>query len=148
MLRENITQLDGVIYTHEHKDHTAGLDDIRPFNFSQQIHMPIHAQRPVLNQIKAEFSYIFSSRRYPGIPTVQTRQITNQPFDVEGVIFTPIEVLHHKLPVFGYRIKDFTYITDANYISPTEMEKIYGTKILVLNALQNSQHISHFNLEQ
>ena len=148
MLRENITRLDGIIYTHEHKDHTAGLDDIRPFNFSQQIDMPVFGQRSVLNQIRAEFSYIFSSHRYPGIPMVQTHQISNQPFDVGGLSFTPIEVMHHKLPVFGYRVNDFTYITDANYISPVEMEKIYGTKILVLNALQHSPHISHFNLEQ
>ncbi|HLW20647.1 MAG TPA: MBL fold metallo-hydrolase [Cyclobacteriaceae bacterium] len=148
MLREQISRLDGVIYTHEHKDHTAGLDDIRPFNFSQQADIPIYGQLPVLNQIRAEFSYIFASHRYPGVPMVQTHQISNENFDVEGINFTPIAALHHKLPVFGYRVQNFTYVTDANYISPLEMEKIYGTKVLVLNALQNSPHISHFNLKE
>jgi len=148
MLREQISRLDGVIYTHEHKDHTAGLDDIRPFNFSQQADIPIYGQLPVLNQIRAEFAYIFASHRYPGVPMVQTHQISNENFDVEGINFTPIAALHHKLPVFGYRVQNFTYVTDANYISPLEMEKIYGTKVLVLNALQNSPHISHFNLKE
>lgn len=148
MLRERITHLDGILYTHEHKDHTAGLDDIRPFNFSQEKDMPIYGQLPVLNQIKREFSYIFSGHRYPGIPMVQTHEIENKPFEVEGIPIIPIEVLHYKLPVFGYRISDFTYITDANYIGPDELKKIYGTKILVLNALQNKEHISHFNLNQ
>lgn len=148
MLRAGIPRLDGIIYTHEHKDHTAGLDDIRPFNFVQQSDMPIYGRAHVLDQIKREFSYIFSDHRYPGIPMVQTHAIENEPFDVEGIQFVPIAVLHHKLPVLGYRVMDFTYITDANYIPPEEMRKIYGTKILVLNALQNSAHISHFNLAQ
>lgn len=148
MLSAGIKKLDGIIYTHEHKDHTAGLDDIRPFNFMQDKDMPIFAHLKVLNQIKAEFSYIFTNHRYPGIPMVDEQEIQNQPFDAGGIIFTPIEVMHYKLPVFGYRVHDFTYITDANYIAPQEMEKIYGTKILVLNALQNKEHISHFNLSQ
>lgn len=148
MLREGITHLDGVIYTHEHKDHTGGLDDIRPFNFLQGKNMPLYGQLHVLNQIKTEFSYIFSKNQYPGIPRVQPHPIQNYPFEVEGIPFTPIEVFHHKLPVFGYRIMDFTYITDANHIPPQEFEKIYGTKTLVLNALQTKEHISHFNLSQ
>lgn len=148
MLREGINQLDGILYTHEHKDHTAGLDDIRPFNFLQGKDMPIYGQLPVLNQIKAEYSYIFTKHRYPGIPMVKDHQIQNQPFEVEGLSIIPIEVLHYRLPVFGYRVKDFTYITDANYIPPLELKKVYGTKILVLNALQNKEHISHFNLSQ
>ena len=148
MLRERISSLDGILYTHEHKDHTAGLDDIRPFNFSQEKDMPIYGQLPVLNQIKKEFSYIFTGHRYPGIPMVQTHEIENKPFEVEGIPIIPIKVLHYKLPVFGYRIKDFTYITDANYIGPDELKKIDGTKVLVLNALQNKEHISHFNLSQ
>jgi len=148
MLRERIVHLDGIIYTHEHKDHTAGLDDIRPFNFLQEKDMPIYGQLPVLNQIKKEFSYIFTEHRYPGIPMVQTYEIENKPFEVEGIPIIPIEVLHYKLPVFGYRIQNFTYITDANYIGTDELKKIAGTKVLVLNALQNKEHISHFNLNQ
>jgi phosphoribosyl 1,2-cyclic phosphate phosphodiesterase len=148
MLSAGINKLDGIIYTHEHKDHTAGLDDIRPFNFMQDKDMPIFGQLKVLNQIKTEFSYIFKKHRYPGIPMVDDQEIQNEPFEAEGIKFTPIEVMHYRLPVFGYRVHDFTYITDANYIAPQEMEKIYGTKILVLNALQNKEHISHFNLSQ
>lgn len=148
MLRERIYQLHGVLYTHEHKDHTAGLDDIRPFNFSQEADMPIYGQSSVLNQIKSEFSYIFADQRYPGVPMVKTVPIENKEFEVEGIPILPIRVMHHKLPVFGYRIHNFTYITDANYISDEELEKVAGTEVLVLNALQNTRHISHFNLEQ
>jgi len=148
MLREDIKDLDAVVYTHEHKDHTAGLDDIRPFNFRHQKDIPIFARKLVLEQIKQEYAYIFSANSYPGVPRVLVNEIINAPFAVEGVSFTPIEVLHHKLPVFGFRIKDFTYITDANYISEEEMEKVYGTKVLVLNALRLKSHISHFTLEE
>jgi phosphoribosyl 1,2-cyclic phosphate phosphodiesterase len=148
MLREGIRRLDAVLYTHEHKDHTAGLDDIRPFNFSQHADMPIYGQASVLNQIKTEFSYIFTAHRYPGIPMVETHVIENRPFEVEGILIHPIRVMHHKLPVFGYRINDFTYITDANHIPAEELRKIAGTRILVINALQNEPHISHFTLRQ
>lgn len=148
MLREGIKYLNAVIYTHEHKDHTAGLDDIRPFNFLQNADMPIYGQAAVLNQIRMEFSYIFAARRYPGIPMVETRVIENRSFEVEGVLVHPIRVMHHKLPVFGYRINDFTYITDANYIPPEELKKIYGSRVLVINALQHTPHISHFTLKQ
>ncbi|WP_194774161.1 MBL fold metallo-hydrolase [Pararhodonellum marinum] len=148
MLRENIQSLDAVIYTHEHKDHTAGLDDIRPFNFRQQQDMPIYGQKPVIDQIKMEYAYIFAEHKYPGIPQVMPNFIENQPFEVLGVTFNPIEVMHHRLPVLGFRIEDFTYITDAKTISQKELEKIKGTKTLVLNALQLSPHISHFTLEE
>ena len=148
MLQNKISRLDAVVYTHEHKDHTAGLDDIRPYNFKQQTDIPLFGTPQVLNQIKAEFSYIFAKNQYPGIPRVKLREISNLPFEVVGINFTPIQVMHHKLPVFGFRIGDFTYITDANYIPPLEIEKIKGTKILVLNALQIKPHISHFTLEE
>lgn len=148
MLRESIQRLDAVVYTHEHKDHTAGLDDIRPFNFMQQTDIPLFGTTQVLEQIKTEFSYIFSNNKYPGVPRVLINEIRNLPFDVLGMSFIPIQVMHHKLPVFGFRIKDFTYITDANYIAPEEMEKIKGTKILVVNALQIKPHISHFTLDE
>lgn len=148
MLRESVSHLDAVVYTHEHKDHTAGLDDIRPFNFKHQVDIPIYGSHQVINQIKAEFSYIFVDKKYPGIPRVLVNEIENRPFEVAGVPFIPIRVMHHKLPVFGYRIQDFTYITDANHIPAEELKKMEGSKVLVLNALQTKPHISHFTLQE
>ena len=146
MLREGIAKLDAVVYTHEHKDHTAGLDDIRPFNFKQQKDMPIFGRIQVLDQIKREFSYIFAGTRYPGVPRVKTIEIDESPFTIHGITITPIPVMHYKLPVLGFRIGDFTYITDANYIPEESFRLIEGTEILVLNALQKEPHISHFTL--
>lgn len=148
MLQSKITQLDAVLFTHEHKDHTAGLDDIRPFNFQQQKDMPVFARAQVLEQIKREFSYIFSSQKYPGVPQVEPIEITEAPFTFEGITITPIPVLHYKLPVLGFRIGDFTYITDANHIPQSSIELIKGSEIIVLNALQKSPHISHFTLDE
>ncbi|WP_209331955.1 MBL fold metallo-hydrolase [Lunatimonas salinarum] len=148
MLRESVHRLDAVIYTHEHKDHTAGMDDIRPFNFKQQGDIPIFGTAKVINQLKAEFSYVFAEKKYPGVPGVAVHEITNEPFDVQGVQFIPVEVRHHRIPVFGYRVQDFVYITDANQIAPSEIDKIRGCRVLVLNALQIPPHISHFNLEE
>lgn len=148
MLRENVTQLDAVLYTHEHKDHTAGLDEVRSFNFKQQKDMPIYGRPSVIAQIKTEFAYAFAKVKYPGVPQITTHFIENTSFQVEGINILPIEVMHHKLPVYGFRIGDFTYITDANYISEEEKEKIKGTKILIVNALQREEHISHFTLDQ
>ena len=148
MLREAVTHLDAVIFTHEHKDHTAGLDDIRPFNFKQQMDIPLYGTVQVLEQIKSEFSYIFAKTKYPGVPRVLLNEISNTPFEIQGNKINPIQVMHHKLPVFGYRFGNFTYITDANYISPEEIEKIKGSKILVINALQIKPHISHFTLSE
>jgi phosphoribosyl 1,2-cyclic phosphate phosphodiesterase len=148
ILRERINQLDAVVFTHEHKDHTAGLDDIRAFNYWQKIDMPVYASERVVEHLKKEFSYIFSDMKYPGIPKIEVNEIGNKPFFIKQTQIIPIEVLHYKLPLFGYRIKDFTYITDANYISDVELEKVKGSKVLVLNALQKAAHISHFNLEQ
>lgn len=148
ILRENIDRLDAILYTHEHKDHTAGLDDVRAFNFKYKMDMPLYARDSVLNQLKTEFSYIFAEHKYPGTPSVVANIIDNRPFDFFGEKITPIEVLHYKLPVFGFRIKDFTYITDANYINDDEFEKIKGSKVLVLNALRKREHISHFTLNE
>ncbi|MCR9084592.1 MAG: MBL fold metallo-hydrolase [Cyclobacteriaceae bacterium] len=148
MLRADIHQLDAVIYTHEHKDHTAGLDDIRPFNFRQKKDMPVYGRSQVLNQIRQEYSYVFSEKKYPGVPQVLPIEIDQEPFEVEGISINPIPVMHHKLPVLGFRVGDFTYITDANYISEESKEKIKGSKILVLNALQKTPHLSHFTLEE
>jgi phosphoribosyl 1,2-cyclic phosphate phosphodiesterase len=148
MLRERIDKLDAVLFTHEHKDHTAGMDDIRSFNFIQRRDMPVFAREKVINQLKQEFAYVFNENKYPGVPQVDIHLIENKPFNINGEQITPIEVLHFKLPVFGFRIGDFTYITDANYIPENEKEKIFGTKILVLNALQKDPHLSHFTLSE
>lgn len=148
MLTNRVTQLDAVLFTHAHKDHTAGMDDIRSFNFLQQKDMPIYAREEVLNQLKREFAYVFVEKKYPGIPQVETIEITGEPFEIDGVTITPIEVMHHKMPVYGFRVKDFTYITDANFISDESMEKIKGSKVVVINALQKTEHISHYTLDQ
>ncbi|MEM7298212.1 MAG: MBL fold metallo-hydrolase [Bacteroidota bacterium] len=148
MLRERVRKLDAVLFTHGHKDHVAGLDDVRSFNFLQKKDMPIYATEPVINQLKREFSYIFEESSYPGIPRVDVNHITKEPFSINGNEIIPIEVMHYKLPVLGFRFGDFTYITDANKISEEEKEKIKGSKVLVLNALQKKTHISHFNLEE
>lgn len=148
MLRLGLTQLDAVVFTHEHKDHTAGLDEVRAFNFRQNQEIPIYGRDRVIDQLKREFAYIFSEHKYPGIPHVQTHVIDSEPFEVAGIRFQPIEVYHHKLPVFGFRIHDFTYLTDLNYISDEELEKVYGTRILVLDALQRQPHLSHFTLDE
>lgn len=148
MLRENVEKLDAVVFTHEHKDHIAGLDDVRAFNFKQQAAMDIYANEAVENALKREFHYIFSDFKYPGIPLLTIHRIAGIGFSVGDIDLTPIEVTHFKMPVLGFRIKDFTYITDAKTISEEEQEKIKGTKILVLNALQKEKHISHFTLSE
>lgn len=147
VLRAKITKLDAILFTHQHRDHISGLDDVRSFNFKQKKAMPIYGNEHVIDQIKREFHYVFENK-YPGIPQLEIHQMYNTPFAIGNLAITPIEVLHHKLPVFGFRIKDFTYITDANTIPEKEMVKIHGSKILVLNALHKDDHLSHFNLEE
>lgn len=148
MLREKVKRLDAVIFTHEHKDHTAGLDDIRAFNMFQDAAIDIYATKRVQANLHNCYEYIFADQRYPGIPEVKTHTIENKPFYVGPTEIIPIEVLHYKLPVLGFRIKDFVYITDANAIPGIEREKIKGAKVLVLNALRISRHISHFSLDE
>jgi len=148
VLRERIRRLDAVLMTHEHKDHTAGLDDVRAYNFRQQREMPVYAHPRVQEALRREFSYAFAEKKYPGVPRIQLKTIGNDPFEAEGIPVIPIEVLHHRLPVLGFRLGDFTYITDANFIAEAELEKIRGSRVLVLNALQKEAHLSHFTLEQ
>lgn len=148
VLRERIERLDALLFTHQHKDHTAGMDDVRSFNFKQKMDMPIYGTQSVIKQLKQEFSYVFEPVKYPGVPRVQVNEIDHHPFKIGDIEIQPIEVMHYKLPVLGFRINDFTYITDANYISEEQIEKVRGSKVLVLNALQIDRHISHFNLEE
>ncbi|GAB5524164.1 MAG: MBL fold metallo-hydrolase [Roseivirga sp.] len=148
MLREGIKRLDAVAFTHEHKDHTAGLDDIRSFNFLQKADMPLYARQHVIDQLKMEFAYVFAEHKYPGVPQVNTITIDNKPFSINNTEIIPIEVMHYKLPVLGFRVADFTYITDAKTIAEEERKKIRGSKVMVINALQQSPHISHMTLEE
>jgi len=147
-LRAKIHKLDAVVFTHGHKDHTAGMDDVRAYNFFQQKAMDIYASPETQSIIRREFAYIFDNPNYPGIPQITLHTIANEPFTINGLQLLPVRVLHYQLEVFGFRIGDFTYITDANYIAPEEMEKIKGSKVLVLNALRHEPHISHFTLEE
>lgn len=148
-LRAHIKKLDAVVFTHEHKDHVAGLDDVRPFNFLAKKDMPIYASNNVEKALKREFHYAFEDLKYPGVPLLKLISISEKnTFNINGLEIIPIKVMHHKLPVLGFRIKDFTYITDANYIAPEEKEKIKGSKIIVLNALRKEPHLSHFTLDE
>jgi len=148
MLRENVKKLDAVIFTHPHKDHIAGLDDIKAYNFFQHKPMEIYANELTQEALRREYYYIFTKEKYPGIPDVNMHTIINEPFLVGDIPVIPILVYHLKMPVFGFRFGDFTYITDANRIDNAEKEKIKGSKILVINALRKKEHISHFNLQQ
>jgi len=148
MLANRVQHLDAVLYTHEHKDHTAGLDDIRSFNFKQKMDMPLYGRRAVLNQIKSEYAYMFAESKYPGVASVTLREIENEPLVINGVNIEPIEVMHYKLPVYGYRMGDIAYITDAKTISDLERKKLNHLDVLVINALQKKPHISHLTLDE
>ncbi|MDB9791616.1 MAG: MBL fold metallo-hydrolase [Bacteroidota bacterium] len=148
MLRENVHKVDAILFTHGHKDHTAGFDDIRGFNWKTKEAMEVYSNEEVEIVLKRDFHYAFAEHKYPGVPNLNLNVIQNKNFMIRDIPITPIEVLHYKLPVFGYRIGDFSYITDANFISESEKEKLKGSKVLVLNALRKSEHISHFTLDQ
>ena len=149
MLRAGVRQLDALLFTHEHKDHVAGLDDIRAFNFKQQSEIDVYADLRVQSALKKEFHYIFSEAKYPGIPRLKLHEIrADKLFTAAGIEIIPISVLHYKLPVFGYRVGDFTYITDAKTIDAENVAKIRGSKIVVINALQKDNHVSHLTLDE
>jgi phosphoribosyl 1,2-cyclic phosphate phosphodiesterase len=148
MLAAKVNVLDAVVYTHEHKDHTAGMDDVRAFNFKQKKPMDLYVNEDVEKCLRREFSYAFRENPYPGVPRLDLHRIDNSPFNVHGITITPIQLMHYKLPVFGYRIGDFAYCTDVNYIAPEEKEKLQNLDVLVVTALRKEKHISHFSLEE
>jgi phosphoribosyl 1,2-cyclic phosphate phosphodiesterase len=148
MLRLKIRHLDAVVFTHPHKDHIAGLDDVRAYNFFMQKPMEVYANTLTEEALRRDFYYAFAETKYPGVPEIKLITIDDTPFIIGDIEVTPILVWHHKMPVYAFRFGDFTYITDANRIEEEEKEKIKGSKILVVNALRRTQHISHFTLDQ
>ena len=148
MLRIHNNKLDAVLFTHPHKDHIAGLDDIRAYNYFQRQPMDVYANALTAEALKREFAYVFADKKYPGIPQINLQTIDETPFDIGDINIQPFTVWHHKMPVFGFRFGKFTYITDANKIDNPVKEKLKGSDVIVLNALRNEQHISHFTLKE
>lgn len=148
MLREDVRRLDAVLFTHPHKDHIAGLDDVRAFNFFMEQDMQIYANQMTIDALMREFAYAFADKKYPGVPSLELNSITLDPFVIGDIPVIPIMVWHLKMPVYGFRFGNFTYITDANRIEDAEKEKIKGSEVMVLNALRKEKHISHFALDE
>lgn len=148
MLRENVKKIDAILFTHPHKDHVAGMDDIKAFNFFQQKAIDVYANELTQTALKSEFHYIFASHKYPGVPDVVLHDIAENKFIIGDIPVIAIKAWHLHMPVLGFRFGDFTYITDANRIDAEEKEKIKGSKVLVLNALRAKKHISHFTLQE
>ena len=149
MLKHEVKTLSSILFTHEHKDHVAGLDDVRGFNYKESRNMEVFCTDRVEEALKREFHYIFSENKYPGVPRLNINRISINNFILPGGIeVQPIQIMHYMMPVLGFRFGDFTYITDAKTISKVEIEKVKGTKILIVNALHQKEHVSHFNLEE
>lgn len=148
MLQARVKHLDGILLTHEHRDHTAGLDDVRAFNWNSKQPVQIYGEKRVLESVKREYAYAFETFKYPGVPDFSLNEITNVPIYLNGLEILPIRVFHHKLPVLGFRIGDFGYITDANRIPEEEMEKLQDLEVLVINGLRMESHLSHYSLPE
>ncbi len=148
MLREGVKKLDAVLFTHPHKDHIAGLDDVRAFNYFQEQAMAVYANPMTVDALMREFAYAFADKKYPGVPNIELNTITLEPFSIGDISIVPFQVWHLKMPVFAFRFGDFSYITDANRIDESEKEKIRGSKIMVVNALRKEKHISHYTLDE
>ena len=146
MLNARVKKLDAIFLTHEHKDHIAGMDDVRAFNFKSQAAIDIYAEERVQNAIRKEYAYVFSENQYPGVPKMELHNIDNYNIDLKGDIIIPLRIFHYRLPILGFRIGEMAYITDANYIPEETKEKLIGVKYLVINALRKEKHISHFSL--
>lgn len=150
MLREGVDSIDAILLTHEHKDHTGGIDDVRAFNYWQNRAVSIYCEGRVAEAVRKDYSYAFADLvgYYPGVPNIELNTVDERPFKVCGVDIAPIRVQHYKLPILGYRIGGLCYITDANLVSSSSVESIKGCDVLVINALREEPHISHFNLAQ
>lgn len=148
MLTHGVRKLDFVLFTHAHKDHTAGMDDVRAFNYQTDGPMPVYATRETWTVLEREFYYVFNGSDYPGIPKIERHLIGGEPFSACDLDVVPIPVLHYKMPVLGFRIGDFAYVTDASVIPESSMQRLQNLEVLVLNALRKEKHISHFNLEE
>ena len=148
MLRARVQQLDAVLFTHEHKDHVAGLDDVRAFNFRQKRDMDVYATPRVQQALRREFHYVFAENPYPGVPRVRLNDLDGAPLNVGGVDIVPLPVKHYQLPVLGFRIGPIAYVTDANAFAPETWHRLEGVEVLVINALRKQKHISHFNLDE
>lgn len=148
MLHHSVEHLDAILITHAHRDHVGGLDDIRSFNYVQHSKMNVYLNNEAKTALLRDYRYIFENHQFPGLPEADLHEVGAEPFLAAGETVMPIRAMHKDLPILGYRIRNFAYITDANYIAPSEMEKLKGVEILVINALRKAKHFSHYSLPE